>query len=219
MEWWFAEYTAESEVDHYLELFPELDGPLSKFAVGIFQWNLGKEIDINNADDVCRVRNILKVLDKSPAYDFFNEWFNGCSPDIVCEVLGMSPKIIREEPMIEFEYSITPISTFEEANEYKDASSWCIVISREAFEEYTKKGSRFYFLENKNWYDVQSIPGMNYPYDRFGYSLIAVELSSDNKIISVTSRWNENGENSGSFLTESELKDILGELYNELFFR
>ena len=217
MEWLFAEYTAESEVDHYLELFPELDGRLSKFAVGIFQWNLGKEIDINNPNDVSKVRMILKVLDQSPAYGFFNESFNECDPDVVCEILGIRPRVPREEPEVEIEYSITPVKTFKEANEYKEAVSWCIVISEEAFEEYTKKGNRFYFLENKGWCDAPSIPGRNFPHDRFGYSLIAVEVSAENKIVSVTSRWNESGENSGNFLTENRLRDLLGKSYNELF--
>ena len=219
IEWWFGEFNAESEVDYYLKLFPELDGRLSKFAIGVFKWNLGKEIDITNPNDVNKVRMILKVLDQSPAYDFFNESFNECDPDVVCEILGIRPKVPREEPEVNLEYSITPIKTFKEANEYKEAVSWCIVISEEAFEEYTKKGNRFYILENKDWCGVTSIPGKNFPHDRFGYSLIAVELSSDNKIISVTSRWNENGENSENFLTENQLKDLLGESYNELFIR
>lgn len=211
-----SEYTVENEDDHYLELFPELGGRLSKFAAGIFQWSLGKEIDITNPDEVSKVRTILKVLDKCPAYDFFNESFNGCSPDVVCEILGMSLKTPRKEPRLKFEYSVTPILTFKEATEYREAVSWCIVISKEAFEEYTASGNRFYFLENKNWFDVPSIPGPDFPYDRFGYSLIAVEMSADNKIVSVTSRWNECGENSGNFLSESRLKDILGEAYNKL---
>ena len=217
LNWWFGEFCAEHQVDHYLELFPELHGRLSKFGIGIFQWNMGGEISIDKPDDVSRVRMILKVLDSSPAFDFFNQSFNECSPDVVCEILGMSPKIPRYEQKIKYDYTVTPIKTFEEANEYNEAVSWCIVISKEAFDEYTKKGSRFYFLENKNWFDVQSIPGMNYPHDRFGYSLIAVEVSAGNKIVSVTSRWNESGENSGNFLTENRLRDLLGKSYNELF--
>ena len=61
--WWFAELGLESEVDNYLASFPELNSRLSKFAIGILKWNIAGLIDINNPDDVSRVRLILKVLD------------------------------------------------------------------------------------------------------------------------------------------------------------
>ena len=139
MKWWFGEFCAENQVDRYLEIFPELKGRLSKFGIGIFQWNMGGEINIDNPDDVSRVKMILKVLDSSPAFDFFDQNFNEISPDVVCEILGMSPKTPRNEQRIEYDYTVIPIKTFEEANEYHEAVSWCIVISKEAFDEYTKK--------------------------------------------------------------------------------
>lgn len=219
MKWWFGEFCAENQVDRFFEIFPELKGRLSKFGIGIFQWYMGGEINIGNPDDVSRVRMILKVLDSSPAFDFFDQNFNECSPDVVCEILGMSSKTTRNEQKIKYDYTVTPIKTFEEANEYHEAVSWCIVISKEAFDEFTKKGNRFYFLGNDKWWEVPCVPGKNFPYDKYGYSLIAVEISLDNEIVSVTSRWNECSENSGKFLTENRLKELLGESYNKLLVR
>ena len=95
--------------------------------------------------------------------------------------------------------------------------SWCIVISKEAFDEYTKNGNRFYFLGNGQWWDVPCVPGKNFPYDTYGYSLIAIEVSPENEIVSVTSRWNECSENSGNFLNESQLKEILRKNFKKLF--
>ena len=203
-------------MNYYLETFPELKGKLSKFCFGIFQWNLRGEININNPDDICRVRMILKVLESSPAFDFFDQSFNECSPEVVCEILGMSPKLLKNEPKINFDYTVTPIKTFEEAHEYFEEVSWCIVISKEAFDEYTKDGNRFYFLRNGDWRNVPCVSGNNFPHDNYGYSLIAVEVSIGNEIISVTSRWNECAENSGKFLNESQLKEMLGESFNEI---
>ena len=214
-KWWYGQYDADL-MDYYLETFPELKGKLSKFCVGIFQWNLRGEINVRNPDDICRVRMILKVLYSSPAFDFFDQSFNEYSPEVVCEILGMSPKLLKNEPKIKFDYTVTAIKTFEEANEYSDEVSWCIVISKEAFAEYTKEGNRFYFLCNEGWRNVPCLPGMNFPYDNYGYSLIAVEVSPSNDIVSVTSRWNEGGENSGCFLSKEELKKILGKKYDEL---
>lgn len=96
--------------------------------------------------------------------------------------------------------------------------SWCIVISEESFKEYTSNGNRFYFCGNGDWWDVPCKPGMGFPHDRYGYSLIAVEVTPENKIASVTSRWNTYAGDNGDFITEYELKSILGtENYTKLF--
>lgn len=90
VEWWFSEFSAQSEVERYFELFPELKSRLSKFAIGIYIWNMTGQIDINEPDDVGRVRLILKVLDQTPGICFFENTFNECTPDTVCEIIGMA---------------------------------------------------------------------------------------------------------------------------------
>ena len=198
-------------------IIPELKGRLSKFTKGIQYWSQRKLIDLENADDISRVSLILKILDVTPGYDFFDEEFNGYSPERVCEILEMVPTIPKEESKISFEYDIIPINSFKEAKEVARNESWCIIISEESFNEYTKGGNRFYFLANKNWKKVTCVPGMNFPYDEYGYSLIAVEISPDKEMVSVTSRWNNYSINSDSFLSKDELKRMLGEKYKELF--
>lgn len=217
MKWWLEEFCAGDQVDHYVELFPELDSRLAKFAVGIFIWNMKGLIDINNPDDVSRVRLILKVLDQTPGYDFFNNSFNEADPDTVCEIIGMSPMTLVEEPAIEFDYSVVPIPNYEEARHYRDMASWCIVISEESFNAYTANGNRFYFCGNGEYWDAPCVPGMGFPRDKFGYSLIAVEMTPDNKVASITSRWNTCAGDTGDFLSTDELKEILVDKYQELF--
>ena len=209
---------SESGNSHkYVEMFPELTGKLSKFIPGIHYWRKKGLINLDDNDEISKVRLILKVLDQSPGFDFFDEEFNGYSPERVCEILEMVPTIPKEESKISFEYDIITINSFKEAKEVARNESWCIIISEESFNEYTKGGNRFYFLANKNWRKVTCVPGMNFPYDEYGYSLIAVEISPDKEMISVTSRWNNYSINSDSFLSKDELKRMLGEKYKELF--
>ena len=216
--WWFAELGSENEVDNYLALFPELNSRLSKFAIGILKWNLAGLININNPDDVSRVRLILKVLDQTPGFDFFDNVFNEADPDTVCQIIGMSSVTPIEEGQIEFNYSVMEIKNFEDAHSFFEAVSWCIVISEESFNAYTANGNRFYFCSNADWWDTPCVPGMGFPHDTYGYSLIAVEVTPENKIASVTSRWNTCAGDTGDFITEDELKSILGmENYNKLF--
>ena len=215
--WWFAELGLESEVDNYLALFPELNSRLSKFAIGILKWNIAGLIDIDNPDDVSRVRLILKVLDQTPGFDFFDNTFNGASTEMVCEIIGMTPIAPVEEPKIEFDYTVDYIRGYAKARQYLDMTSWCIVISEESFNAYTANGNRFYFCGNGEWWNTPCVPGSGFPRDRFGYSLIAVEVSPENKIVSITSRWNACAGDTGDFITEEELKSILGmDNYNKL---
>ena len=207
----------ESQVYNYIKIFPELTGRLSKFTKGIQEWSKKGFINLENTDDISRFRLILKVLDLTPGFDFFDEVFNGYSPAKVCEIIGMSPNMPKKEHKISFDYDIIPINSFKDAKEVAREESWCIVISEESFIEYTKEGNRFFFLANKNWRKVSCVPGMNFPYDEYGYSLIAVEMSPDNKIVSVTSRWNNCSHNPNYFLSPDELKDILKEKFEELF--
>ena len=216
--WWFAELGSESEVDNYLALFPELKSRLSKFAIGILKWNLAGLININNPDDASRVRLILKVIDQTPGFDFFDNTFNEASPETVCEIMGMSPVTQVEEPEIEFDYTVDYIGSYAEAHQYLDMTSWCIVISEESFKEYTGNGNRFYFCGNGEWWETPCIPGMDFPHDKYGYSLIAVGITPENKIASVTSRWHTCACDTGDFLSPEDLRKVLGENnFNKLF--
>ena len=38
MEWWLGEFSAEDQAEKYLELFPEMNDRLWKYAVGIHIW-------------------------------------------------------------------------------------------------------------------------------------------------------------------------------------
>ncbi|MDE7153337.1 MAG: hypothetical protein K2O00_02680 [Muribaculaceae bacterium] len=196
---------------NFFKIFPELNSRLSKFARGIFMWNKEELIDINNPDDVSKVRLILKVIDQTPGYDFFDNMFNGGDPDTVCEIIGISSVAPVEDGEIEFDYSVIEIKDFNDAKSYIEDVSWCIVISEESFKEYTKTGNRFYFFGNRGWQDVPCVPGMGFPHDRYGYSLIAVEVTPENKIASVTSRWNICAGDTGEFVTPENLRGVLGE--------
>lgn len=213
LNWWFAELTMDPEVqvERYLTIFPELKSRLSKFGIGILLWNMKGLVDIDNPDDVSRVRLILKVLDQTPGFDFFDNVFNEANPETVCGIIGISPKVPVEESALGFDYTVDSICSYDDARQFQDMTSWCIVISDESFKSQTANGNRFYFCGNGEWWDTPCIPGATFPHDRYGYSLIAVEVTPDNKIASITSRWNTYSGDSGNFITEDELKMILGD--------
>jgi hypothetical protein len=59
---------------------------------------------------------------------------------------------------------------------------------------------------------------MGFLHDAYGYSLIAVEVTPENKIASVTSRWNTCVGDTGEFLSSEELLMVLGDTnFKKLF--
>lgn len=87
LEWWFAELGSEEQVDRYIEVFPELKTRLSKFGVGIFLWEIQGLINIGNPDDVNLVKKILKTLNQTIYFEWFDNTFNECEPEKVCRIL------------------------------------------------------------------------------------------------------------------------------------
>lgn len=190
---------------------PELASRLAKFSRGVRQWSERGQIDLADPDDVSRVRLILRVLDETPGFDFFDETFNGCDIDTVCEIIGIGETVPVREEAIEFDYTVWPVDSFEEAEKYRDSVTWCIVMGKESFDAYTAGGNRFWFCGNGDWRNVPCVPGEKFPYDRYGYSLLAVEVTPAGEIVSVTSRWNTCAADTGDFLSPAELHRTLGD--------
>ena len=40
IKWWFSELCHEEDVIRYLNIFPELDSNLSKYAIGVLLWEI-----------------------------------------------------------------------------------------------------------------------------------------------------------------------------------
>lgn len=219
MKWWLDEFNAGNQVDHYVKLFPELKTRLAKFAVGIFLWNMKGLIDIDNSDDVERVRSILKEIEATNGYHFFDNVFNEATPDIVSGILGLSPMALEEEDDVDYNYTVSPIESYNDATEFREVASWEFVISEELFKQYTVNGNRIYVCQNEGWWDVPCVKGKNFPHDKFGHSLIAVEVTPDNEIASVTSRWNTYAGLNGDFLSPEDLHKVIGDKnFKNLFF-
>ena len=136
-------FGVEKQVNRYVDLFPELDSRLIKFTEGIFNWDMKGLIDLDNPDDVSRIRIMLRVLDETPGFDFFDNVFNEADPDTVCEIIGISSvNTILQSGTIVYDYSVTEVKDYEDAHSYFEAVSWCIVISEESFKAYAANGNR-----------------------------------------------------------------------------
>ena len=78
--WWFKEFEFQGRVPEYLELFPELKSRLSKFAIGILQWEMKGFISLYNSKDIRFIRNILREIEEKGYFEKLDETFNDLPP-------------------------------------------------------------------------------------------------------------------------------------------
>ena len=78
--WWFKEFEFQDRMPEYIELFPELKSRLSKFAIGILQWEMKGFISLYNSKDIRFIRNILREIDKKGYFEKLDETFNDLKP-------------------------------------------------------------------------------------------------------------------------------------------
>lgn len=212
-----TEDSSRQFVDHLMRRIPMMKDDLRKFIQGIIRWCINGDIDPSDDKDLSKVNTLLVVLRNSPAYDFYNKDFNGATFEEVQKFMNI---ILSKESSREVKqgtYKVVPIESYDEAVKYrKYAQDWCILESEQAFNEHTFNGlNKFYFCLKDGWENEEPIPGDNYPYDNYGYSMIAVSVDPDGNVVSTTSRWNFDDAHD-NFLTESQLKKVLDKAFNEL---
>ena len=93
-------------------------------------------------------------------------------------------------------YKIISVDSFQAAKQYEHyAPTWCIFQSEDVFYEETHQGAcHFIFCKRDDADEYRQIAfGEGYPYDNYGMSFIAVLLSKENRVVSVTSQqtWDE----------------------------
>jgi len=219
-----SEEEATSFLTNVVERIPYLKGSLQKFIQGIVRWHIQGNIDLTSSSDCSKVNTLLRVIRNSPAMDMYDKNF-------VSELSGQEDSFKGVQSVLrvdlddtdtqdvcqEHDYIVIPVESYEQALNYKDlAPDWCILESEEAYNSHTFGGqSKFYFCLRDDYKSVKPIPGPDFPYDGYGYSVIAVCKDADGKVSSVTSRWNFDDAHE-NFLTESQLRKVLGDAWDKL---
>lgn len=158
-------------------------------------------------------KNLLNYIYNSPLF-YENESvdFDNMSENQLLEFVG---GVIDTKPNEgEHSYEIIPAGSFHMAKQYEHyAPTWCIFQSEDVFFEETHQGTcHFVFCKRDDADEYRQIAfGEGYPYDNYGMSFIAVLLSKENRVVSVTSRrnWDENYDH---YLNNQQLKNALGEV-------
>lgn len=88
IKWWFAELCHEEDVDRYLNIFPELDSNLSKYAIGVLLWEIKGMVNLEDTIDIKKIKFILKILNDNPmAFSIFDNTFCEASFDTTFQLI------------------------------------------------------------------------------------------------------------------------------------
>ena len=155
--------------------------------------------------------NILNYINNSPLiYENPSVNFANMSEEQLLEFVD-GVKDTRSDKE-KHSYKIISVDSFQAAKQYEHyAPTWCIFQSEDVFYEETHQGAcHFIFCKRDDADEYRQIAfGEGYPYDNYGMSFIAVLLSKENRVVSVTSRrnWDEDYDH---YLNNQQLKEALG---------
>ena len=161
-------------------------------------------------------KDIINYIEGSMLdYDCHAKDFENMSEE---ELLFLVDGTVDTKPVTgEHSYEIILISSFNDIKQYEHyAPMWCIFQSEEVFFEESHRGECHFVLckrDDADNYDRIAF-GENYPYDNYGLSFIALLLTKENRLVSVTSRrnWDEDYDH---YLSFEQLKNVLGkDLFN-----
>lgn len=117
------------------------------------------------------------------------------------------------------DYKIVPISSFEQASQYGDYTTWCVTQEKAHFDSYTTRGERFYFCLKPGFENVRRERTDGCPLDEYGLSMVSVLVDMDGEPVHITTRWNHenSGEDNPSLRTPKQVQEVIGVNFYETF--
>ena len=116
------------------------------------------------------------------------------------------------------DYNIVPIDNSKEAAKYGKYTSWCVTHQSNMYDSYTNNGTgRFYFCLRNGFEKEPKVEGEGCPLDRYGLSMIAVSVTMEGEVNTITCRWNHGMGGNDNIMTIEQLEDLLGRNFYQTF--
>ncbi|MCH5243781.1 MAG: hypothetical protein J1F29_02675 [Lentimicrobiaceae bacterium] len=213
MESGISEEEATLYFQDILSKLPNLNGELRKFYQGIARWVIEEQVKLGSNISVAKLNKLLYNLKGTPFVDLYDKDFNGQSIDDIAMTLELNLDAEDYVYSGNHTYEVWDITDFDELSQYQGKAGWCI-LDEEVFNSYTSSGITYKVIERDDFDKVPKQKGKDFPLDDYGLSLIMVGVEAG-EIVSVTSRWNFDNRGD-SFLSEKQLKDLLGDEFQFL---
>lgn len=198
-----------------------------KFLLGVTRMYLDGEL--NDTRTVAELNNTLHYITDDSHVNEYDCNLNGETANTLTERFKTVAEIDHEKDMVASaertakftknpDYTIVSIDTPEQAEKYGQYTSWCITHSDRMYISYTSEGAgRFFFCLKKGFEKLDPIRGEGCPLDEYGLSMIAVSITMDGDLNTLTCRWNHDNGGGDSIMTIEELEKLLGVSFYETF--
>ena len=196
-----------------------------KFLLGVTR--LYMEGQLNNAQNIAAINKTLKYIASDTHVNEYDFNLNGENLDTLVQRFAGVAKDDLQASMnasnarqltINDNYTIIPIDSPEEASKYGEYTSWCVTHDENMYNSYTHNGSgRFYFCLHKGFENEPKVKGEGCPLDNYGLSMIAVSVTMEGEVNTITCRWNHNNGGNDSIMTIEQLEDIIGRNFYQTF--
>lgn len=219
-------------------IFPYLNGnrKAGKYTLGLLRLS---NTEVKNIRDRMKLNSYLEAItNNQELYTKLDRNFNDLSfGDLIRIVQEYMPELGKEEKRAEVKakakkspnYTIKPIKSYSEANEYYGKLRWCICGSIDRFESYGDNGlSQFYFCFHKdmNKFKNDRTPVFTtkrgHKLNAYALSALAICVDIDGNLKSCTTRLNHDNDCIGNScgdheLNVEEIEQVLGVNFKDTF--
>ena len=202
-----------------------------KFLLGVTRLYL--EGQLNNQQNIANINKTLKYIASDAHVNEYDFNLNGESLETLVNRFKSVAKNDLQTSMnasnarqltVNDNYAIVPINSFKESSKYEkyfpnnDKQRWCVTHDENMFETYTNGGSgRFYFCLRKGFEDEPMVEGEGCPLDSYGLSMIAVSVTMEGEVNTITCRWNHDMGGNDNIMTIEQLENVIGRNFYQTF--
>ena len=196
-----------------------------KFLLGVTR--LYMEGQLNNGNAIANLNKTLKYIASDAHVNEYDFNLNGENLDaLVNRFKGVAKDDLEQsrnasnarQLTANDNYTIVPINDFEQSSEYGEYTSWCVTHYENMYNSYTNNGSgRFYFCLHKGFENEPMVKGEGCPLDNYGLSMIAVSVTMEGEVNTITCRWNHDNDGNDSIMSIEQLEDVIGRNFYQTF--
>ena len=202
------------------------DKKIGKFTLGVTRMYCDGKI--KDAPTISNLNTTLSLM--IPHINEYDRNLNGLSAEELINRFKQirqdnTNKKRREIDSIQFgesQYTIIPINSYEEAQQYYkytyNKSPWCLTHMEDMYDNYTCDGiNQIYFCLKNGFESIEPIVGANAPLDEYGLSMISVIVNESGELVFCTCRWNHENGGSDSVMDEVTLSKVLNVNFYNVF--
>ena len=196
-----------------------------KFILGVARLYLDGQL--NNGQAIAELNKTLKYIASDAHVNEYDNNLNNESLQVLVNRFKGVAKDDLQQSMdksnarqltINQDYNIVPIDNSEEAAKYGKYTSWCVTHQSNMYDSYTNNGTgRFYFCLRNGFEKEPKVEGEGCPLDRYGLSMIAVSVTMEGEVNTITCRWNHDMGGNDNIMTIEQLEDLLGRNFYQTF--